>query len=43
MATINPLYNEEKEDDHKFVPITELSLFPLDMLGLHNYIQICYL
>jgi hypothetical protein len=39
-ATINPLYNEEEEDGHKFVPITEPSLFPSDMLGLHNHIQI---
>ncbi len=42
-ATINPLYNEEEEDGHKFVPITEPSLFPSDMLGLHNHIQICNL
>jgi hypothetical protein len=42
-ATINPLYDEEKEDGHKFVPITEPSLFPSDMLGLHNHIQICNL
>jgi hypothetical protein len=38
MATINPLYNEEEEGSHKFVPITEPSLFPSDMLGLHNHI-----
>ncbi len=43
MATINPLYNEEKEDGHKFFLITEPSLFPSDMLGLHNRIQICNL
>jgi hypothetical protein len=43
MATINPLYTEEEEDGHKFVPITESSLFPSNMLGLHNHIQICNL
>jgi hypothetical protein len=43
MATINPLYNEEEENGHKFVLITEPSLFPSDMLGLHNHIQICNL
>jgi hypothetical protein len=43
MATINPLYNEEEEDGHKFVLITEPSLFPSNMLGLHNHIQICNL
>jgi hypothetical protein len=42
-ATINPLYDEEEEDSHKFVPITEPSLFPSNMLGLHNHIQICNL
>ena len=42
-ATINPLYNEEEEDGHKFVPITEPSSFPSNMLGLHNHIQICNL
>ncbi len=41
MATINPLYNEEEEDSHKFVLITEPSLFPSNMLGLHNHIQMC--
>jgi hypothetical protein len=41
MATINHLYDEEEEDGHKFVPITEPSLFPSDMLGLHIHIQIC--
>jgi hypothetical protein len=41
MATINPLYNKDEEDGHKFVPITEPSLFPSDMLSLHNHIQIC--
>jgi hypothetical protein len=41
MATINPLYNEEEEDGHKFVPITESSSFPSNMLSLHNHIQIC--
>jgi hypothetical protein len=41
MATINPLYNEEEEDGHKFVPITEPSSFLSNMLGLHNHIQIC--
>jgi hypothetical protein len=39
--TINPLYNEEEEDGHKFVPITEPSSFPSNMLGLHNHIHIC--
>ncbi len=42
-ATINPLYGEEEEDDHKFFPITEPSLFPSDMLELYNHIQICNL
>jgi hypothetical protein len=42
-ATINPLYDEEEEDGHKVVPITESSLFPSDMLDLHNHIQICNL
>jgi hypothetical protein len=40
-ATINPLYDEGEENSHKFVLITEPSLFPSDMLGLHNHIQIC--
>jgi hypothetical protein len=40
-ATINPLYDEEEEDGHKFVPIAEPSLFPSDMLSLHNHIRIC--
>jgi hypothetical protein len=40
MATINPLYNKEEKDAHKFVPITNPSAFPFDMLGLHNHIQI---
>ncbi len=43
MATINPLYYEEEDDGHKFVPITEHSSFLSDMLGLHNHIQICNL
>jgi hypothetical protein len=43
MATINPLYDEEEEDGHKIVPITEPSSFPSNMLGLHNHIQICNL
>ncbi len=38
MATINPMYNEEEEDGHKFVPITGPTSFPSDMLGLHNHI-----
>jgi hypothetical protein len=42
-ATINPLYGEEEEDGLKFVPITEPSLFPSNMLRLHNHIQICNL
>jgi hypothetical protein len=42
-ATINFLCNEEEEDSYKFVPITEPSTFPSDMLGLCNYIQICNL
>jgi hypothetical protein len=41
MATINPLYNEEEEDGHKFVLITKPSLFPSNMLRLHIHIQIC--
>ncbi len=41
MATIKPLYNEEEEDGPKFVPITEPSLFPSNILGLYNHIQIC--
>jgi hypothetical protein len=41
MTTINPLYNEEEEDGHKFVPITEPASFPSNMLSLHNRIQIC--
>jgi hypothetical protein len=36
-----PLYNEEEEDGYKFVPITEPTSFPSDMLGLHNHIHIC--
>jgi hypothetical protein len=43
MATINPLYDEDKEDGHKLVLITKPSLFPSNMLGLHNHIQICNL
>ncbi len=43
VATVNPLYNEEEEDNHKFVLITEPSLFPSHMLGLYNHIQICNL
>jgi hypothetical protein len=42
-ATINPLYDDVEEDSHKFAPITEPSLFPSNMLGLHNHIQICKL
>ncbi len=41
MAAINPLYNEEEEDSTKFVLITEPSLFPSNMLRLHNHIKIC--
>jgi hypothetical protein len=40
-ATIKPLYDEEEEDGHKFVSITEPASFLSDMLGLHNHIQIC--
>jgi hypothetical protein len=43
MTTINPLYDEEEEDCSKFVLITEPSLFPSNMIGLHNHIQICNL
>ncbi len=43
MATRNPLYDEEEEDGHKFVLVTESSSFPSNMLGLHNHIQICNL
>jgi hypothetical protein len=39
MATINPLYNKEEEDAHKFVPITDPNAFPSDMLRFHNHIQ----
>jgi hypothetical protein len=42
-ATINPLYNEEEEDSHKFVPITETSSFLSNMLGFHNHKQVCNL
>jgi hypothetical protein len=42
-ATINPLYDEEEEDGHKFVPIIEPASFPSNMLGLHNHTQICNL
>ncbi len=42
-ATINPLYNEEEEDGHKFFPITEPTSFPSNMLGFQNHIQICNL
>jgi hypothetical protein len=42
-TTINPLHDEEEEDVHKFVPITEPASFPSDMLGLHNHIQMCIL
>jgi hypothetical protein len=42
-ATINPLYNEEEEDSHKFVLITEPSLFSSNMVGIHNHIHICNL
>ncbi len=40
MATINPLYDKEEEDAHKFIPTTDPVAFPSDMLGLHNPIQI---
>ncbi len=39
-ATINPLYNKEEEDAHKFVPIIDPDAFPSNMLCLHNHIQI---
>jgi hypothetical protein len=42
-ATINLLYDKEKEDGHKFVLITEPASFPSNMLRLHNHIQICNL
>jgi hypothetical protein len=41
MVAINPLYDEEEENGHNFVLITEPSLFLSNMLGLHNHIQIC--
>ncbi len=41
MKTINPLHDEEGEEGHKFVPITEPSLFPSNMLSPHNHMQIC--
>ncbi len=40
-ATIDPLYDEEEEDGHKFFLITKPSSFSSNMLGLHNHIQIC--
>jgi hypothetical protein len=40
MATINPLYDKEEEDAHKFFPITEPAAFLTNMLGLHNHKQI---
>jgi hypothetical protein len=44
MATNNPLYNDDEEEDgHKCVLITEPSLFPSNMLCLHNHIKICNL
>ncbi len=42
-ATIIPLYDEEEEDGQKFARIIEPSLFPSNMLGLHNHIQVCNL
>jgi hypothetical protein len=39
-TTINPLYDSEEEDGHKFVPITDPAAFPFNMRGLHNHIQI---
>jgi hypothetical protein len=41
MATINPLYNKEEEEGHKFVTITEPTSFSFNMLGLHYHILIC--
>jgi hypothetical protein len=41
MATSNLLYDKDKEDAHKFVPLTDPTAFPSNMLGLHNHIQIC--
>jgi hypothetical protein len=35
-----PLYDEEEEGAHKFVPITDPTAFLSNMLGLHNHIQI---
>jgi hypothetical protein len=35
------LFARAQKDGHKFVPITESSLFPSNILGLHNHIQIC--
>ncbi len=43
MAIINPLYDKEEEDAHKFAPTTNPTAFPSNMLGLHNHIQICNL
>jgi hypothetical protein len=40
IATINLLYDKEEEDAHKFVPNTDPTAFPSDMLGLHNHVQI---
>ncbi len=39
-AKINPRYEVEEDDAVKFKPITNPSAFPLDMIGLGNYIQI---
>jgi hypothetical protein len=40
MAIINLLCNKEEEVAQKFVPITDPTAFPSNMLGLHNHIQI---
>jgi hypothetical protein len=34
------LYNEDEDDAHRFIPITDPAAFPSDTLGLHNHIQI---
>lgn len=37
---IKPLYEVEEDDAVKFEPIADPSNFPLDMIGLGNYVQI---
>ena len=37
---LNPLYDVEEDDAVRFLPIGDPSAFPLDMIGLGNYVQI---